>query len=470
MTQAMENALWYKGKSPIINEYMQTAKQVEDRVAKQGFLYRPGFLSDLTTQLEMTFKAKLSGVNYEIVKQAIEREIAETGHDYDIAVKEAMIAWELEKSTTLTALEQEFADNKVARERDKEVLNRLKIETDLQQLVIIATKAEIETELEELRQELPDIERMTFDYETALLNARLLTAQKKLEVIPYIEAVLEKQQSIIDEEEANADRKNALITAKQDLNDKRSELITAREAIAAQIVLLIAAKEALVDKKQDLVDAREEIATVEEANINYLEQYINALTGLDDVKKDLITAKKALIPKINEKSAALIAYAAEIDAWILVKQAIAKIKEQIADEKIAGVGHRQDIMDAKITLADLENTLKEARLNLEIARLTGRTDLLTLQVENATELLEARQAELDAEIARQSDLLSGQLDYDLYAQTIAIETTEGVEAIEIEAVIDEITDTTSSWITERNGTTAAAVNTEITSKLVHLLT
>ena len=469
MTQSMENALWRKSKSPLVNEYLQTAKEVEDRAAKQGFLYRPGFLADMTTQVETALKFKLSDLNYEIVKQAIERELAQTGHDYDIAAKEAMIAWELEKAQTLTELAQEFAYNKLLLEMDKEELNRAKIEIDLRQLVIMAAKTAIDIDMELLRQELPAIERSTFSAEDALLVAKLATANKKLEVIPYIEEVLAKQQLIINAETDNADRKGALITAKEDLNVKRLELITARESIAEQIILLIAAKQALVGKKQDLVDARELISGVELTNITYLQQYIGALTGLDVFKTNLITAKNALVPKLNAKSAALIAYAAEIDAWVIVKRAIAAIKEQLVDTQIERVSVKGGIMAARITLNDLENALKEARINLEITRMTGHSDLMTAQIENAQDLLAKRQEVLTSEIQRLTDLLSAQIEYDLYAQTTGLETQEEIEGIDLQAQLTEYARITLAWITQREGEANAAINTEITSKLVHML-
>ncbi|GAF67334.1 unnamed protein product, partial [marine sediment metagenome] len=322
------------------------------------------------TDIERVAKFKLSDINYQIVAQAIERELAETGHDYDILVKEAAISWELEKTVLLTALDQEFADNKKIRDLDNQALDRLEITTNLRKLVIMATKTAIDIEMEEYRQEMTNVDRSTFPAEDALLAARLLTAQKKLTVIPYIETVLEKQQLIINAETSNANRKGALITEKEALNEKRKELITAREAIAGAIVTLIAAKQALVTKRESLIEAKELIATQETVNVGYLDQYIAALIGLDDVKLDLVAAKKDLIPHINDKSTALIAYAAELDAWVVVKNAIAVIKEDIATYMEDRVDKKADIIDARVDLNDFMLALREAELSLRAAKLT----------------------------------------------------------------------------------------------------
>ena len=96
MTKTLEDNLWYRGKRPVIDEYLSIAKKVESAVASQGFLYRPGFLGAAITDVERSIKFKLSEINYKIVAEAIQRELAQTGHDYDITVKEAQIAWELE--------------------------------------------------------------------------------------------------------------------------------------------------------------------------------------------------------------------------------------------------------------------------------------------------------------------------------------------------------------------------------------
>jgi len=469
MTQTAENALWRIKKRPIMDGYLSAHKQAENQVAGQGFLYRPGFLADAATAIEREAKFKLSEANFAIVQQMIERELAQTGFDYDIAVKEAMIAWQLEKAQTLTELKREFADNKLLREMDKEALNRLKIETDLRQLVIIAAKAQYEIDLEELKRQFFDVERSTFSYETALLNAKLVTANKKLEVIPYIEAVLEKQQLIIDEEENNADRKQALITEKEGLNDKRLELITAREAIAEAIVTLIAAKEALVEKKQALITAKEPIVNQELLNATYLSQYVTSLTGLDTVRQSLITAKNLLIPKINAKSTALIAYAAELDAWMLVKEAIADVKEEIADVAVQNASAKQTILTSKSNYAAANLSLKEARLALEVARMTGRSDLLTARVTNATEYLTAKAEALEAEIENNSEMIDAQLSYDEHSMTTQLETLGEVADIEIDDEVLTIQSITTSQVSEREGTTAAAAQAQLTSRLVHVL-
>ena len=183
MTKVMENSRWYKEKRPVVDEYLKTVSKVEGAVAGRGFAYAPGFLAGAMTDIERAAKFKLSDVNFQIAAEAIERELAQTKHDYDIAVKEAMILWELEKTQTLTALDQELAAHKMARAYEMEELDRMQIQIHLRRWVILAAEVAIKEEMEALRQELNEIDRIPFDAQGTLLNAKLITAQKKLDEI-----------------------------------------------------------------------------------------------------------------------------------------------------------------------------------------------------------------------------------------------------------------------------------------------
>jgi|GEM_PF-3980183 len=469
MTQTAENNQWYKGRRPLVNDYLKVAKQVEEGTASRGHLYRPGFLGGMITEVESGLKYKLSDLNYQIVAEAIERELKQTGFDYDIAYKEATIAWQLEKTQLMTLLEQELADGKYLRELTDQDLARLEIQINLRKLVIMAAKTAIDVDMEGYRQELTRVDQSTFSAEDALLNAKLLTAQKKLEVIPYIEIVLEKQALIITAEENNATRKESLITKKEELNDKRLELITARELIADAIIELIAAKQALVLKKESLITAKGLVADQETINIGYLNQYIATLTGLTDVQQDLIAAKKALIPFINDRSLAQIAYAAELDAWVIVKNTIAGVKEQIAGSMETRADLKGDLIDAKVDLNELKLDLQEANINLEIARMTGRSDLLTQQTANQALMLTEKGISFDAMSERKTTLFDAESGYDLYREKQEFASMEEINDYVIPLEKQYISDAWVARINERGKTAEIAANKELTSSLVHLL-
>ena len=470
MTQSAESSLWFKGNRPVVTEYLVTAKQIEDNVAGHGWLYRPGHLGAGISAVESGAKFKLSEINYNIVAEAIQRELVLTGHSYDIAVKDAMIAWELEKTEILTELDKEFADNKYVRELDTAALIQLEITTNLRKLVVLSLKTAIEIDIEELKQELATVEQSLFPAQDALLAAKLLTAQKKKAVIPYIEIVIDKQQDIIDVESDNATLKSALIAEKSTLNDTKADLVTAREAIAGAIVDLIAARQALSVKRADLVYAKEFVSDAETTNLTYLEQYINSLGGLDTARQDLITEKKALIPFINLKNLAIVAHTAELDAWVVVKEAIAAIKVEIAGLYEDGVDKKTDILNSRVELNALRLALEEAEINLAIVKITGRTDLLTQEIANSTDLLTEREASFTAKGLRETNLISTQIDGDEAVNNANIAGREEANTIRVEALVNSLS-SIAMWSSYAKTTIAdIAADTEITSQLTHLLT
>lgn len=581
MTSTAESNLWYRQKRPVIDEFLQTYKAVESKVSAQGFLYRPGFLADLSTGIERAAKFKLSDVNYAIVEQSVTRELAQAGHDFDLAVKTAMIEWQLEKMETLSDLEQEFADAKYNRALDKEYFDQLQVEVNLRQLVIIAAKAQYEEDMEEIKRQFFDIERSTFDDETALLNAKLLTAQKKLEVIPYIEEVLAKQQLVIDAETNNVDMKKSLITEKEKILDEKQNVITATEALNEKIATLIAAKqdlvtarEAIITAKEALNDAklvnvgyletyiteldklledklelalakkanmpymeayitalenlstaRETLADTKEANLTYIEGYIDVVESLADARteiatakntnltylgayitklseqidkqeevtaekvanipyldqymttiEDVMTAQSALIdakldilPKLIEKAKEEQAYSEEMLTWIEVKNAISAIKEQIAATRVLKAGAHNINNTSRINLELAQAALSEARNELERIQLEGKSDLLSKQIEKASELLARKELELDEKSTRELELFDEQVDFESWEEEQQYDLMVDISNYTIPKEEEKLRRVALARINKEGRLAALAANTKITSQLVHLL-
>jgi len=595
MTKIAEDSQWYKGRRGISKEYLQGFHLIERAVGGKGFLYRPGYLGGAITELETDSKFKLSDLNYEIVAKAIERELAQTGHDYDITYKEALIAWELEKTITLTALEQEFADLKYTRELDMARLDTLEIETNLRKLVIISTKAQIREDLEALDQEMVEIKYLTFSAETALMNEKRTTGTKKLEVIPYIEAILAKQGRLLAASEDNVDRKEALITAKEAVIVKKEELITAKEAIADKFTKLIAvrellntakeevstakqslldqeketvdqlialideqgllneavlnvinakkltaeklpdlitAKEELIDAKdlvsdakdslltqeqltldqmdllideqfelndarQDIIDARagiiekldslleakqdlitakqavsvakQSLLVQETATVAQLTTLSGTLQGLNEAHQRVITAKKALLPYMVLKAEAQQDYALEVAAWIIVKKAIAAVKEEIAALKEIEGDNRALIMAEKQILNGLELSLKEARINLQVAKLAGHKTITETKMSELGETLEKEEDVLTRELAEESSMMGARVDLDEYLERKILDTRIDVRNIVFPAERDMIRRIISARAEELEKTAEIASEAELTSELIHLI-
>lgn len=251
MSAKAELGKWYRGKQKVLDEYGDQREVLQSAVAGRGFLNTPGYLALAVTSLEQRSKLQLSTLNYEIVKEAIERELQQTGHDYDIAYKQARIDFELNKTTLLTALSQELADLSYTQALTEEELNRQFAELQIRAIILVTTKAEIKTEMEGLQRELIETDRLTLDREVALAEARLVTASKKLKLIPYLEQLVVKQYSLMS-------AKEALIPYLEEEIDKKEELIEKEEEI---IPLIESKAEKLEDYASALVD---EIAVQQE--------------------------------------------------------------------------------------------------------------------------------------------------------------------------------------------------------------
>jgi len=252
--ETAERNQWYKGKQPIIDEYSDQHRSLLSAVSGRNFSRSPGFLFEASIGLETQAKLKLSDLNYSIVAQAIERELKQTGHDYDQAYKTARIAFELNKSTLLTALQQEFSDLDATQSLTEEELNRLFVELDLRRIILITTKTEIELELEALNQELIGIDRLTFNNEILLINEKVATATAKLAVIPYLEAIINAQERLLIAEEANIPYMEDAIDEEELLIAKKEEIVPYLEDKSAKLIVLATATLAAIEIEEQRLD------------------------------------------------------------------------------------------------------------------------------------------------------------------------------------------------------------------------
>jgi phenylalanyl-tRNA synthetase alpha subunit len=184
MTEIAESNRWYRGKGKLIRDHIDKQKMMNDLIASKGFCIAPGYLGEAITDLEENTKIRLSELNYEIVKEAIERELKQKGIDYDLAYKEARIDFELSKTVLLTDLQKEFADLDYRQAKKEEETEYLAIEAHIRSFTLIVLKQAIREEMEALKQELMNVKRLTFNQENLLLEARIATAETKLGVIP----------------------------------------------------------------------------------------------------------------------------------------------------------------------------------------------------------------------------------------------------------------------------------------------
>jgi hypothetical protein len=469
MGKSMEDNLWHRGKRPLVDEYLKNQKQVERVVAGRGFLARPGYLGQAITDVERGLKFQLSDLNYNITKEAVERELAQTGHDYDIAYKEARVAWELEKTQTLTELDQEFADLKQQRQLKEDELANMRIETDLRALVILAAKTTLQEQMEELRQEDIGLRREALPYETQLAQEKLATAQAKLDVIPYVEDIIEAQQNLLAANEANADRKEALISKKEDLVGKRQDLVASKEEIAGKMADLISDREGLLTQKQEIVSAMRDLIVAKRTNARLLDQKAGAMDGQVDALLSLAQARQGLIPKYDEKVTAWQAYLSQLENYISVREQIADVKEQLAELDETRADIKQELVQDELNKIAARQLLQEARIALARMRLAGDAAALDARILDIWDRLTVDQNAIGMELGYKVDLLTAEMDADETVQALKLEAGTESDKISVDSQVETIEETSASQRNEREQISNIAADLDVTQSLVHML-
>ena len=101
----------------------------------------------------------------------------------------------------------------------------LAVEVGKRAIDLQEARTEIELEAEGYRQQLANLDGQTGDYEVQLANAKLLTAEKRLEIIPYLEDIIALEEQIISKERELVVKNEALVEKNEALLDKDETLI-----------------------------------------------------------------------------------------------------------------------------------------------------------------------------------------------------------------------------------------------------
>lgn len=350
-----ESAQLRKGKSPIIAKYSDDHKKLFSVIAGRGFLALPGYAYDAENNLELTAKLALSELNMKILGETIEREMKQTGIDYDLAYKTAALVWESDKQALIADWDKELAGIKKGMADSEEVLNQLEIAVNERGTYIIEQKTIIETAVEGYRLQLAQLDALTAPYEVSLAGQKLLTAQKKLELIPILEQIIVKEQELLAKEQEKATYYSQLIAAEREVADKKEsvlqpavlDLIDVSEQYTSELATQIELEGQISDEKIKQAEARleniaerviiaEQDSLIAEANLAEEEQKLLLQIARDGMENTLLTEE---ISNINELT----------------------LTETSSNATILGSEESTQayVLDKKRTTADLENTIKK---------------------------------------------------------------------------------------------------------------
>jgi len=329
-----ENAAWRKEKTPVIFKYLQEHAKMLTEIAGRGFLNLPGYAYDLENDIETQAKFSLSDINHKILSETIERELKQAGIDYDLAYKNALMAWELEKQGLMAAWDAELAGIKQGMAAEEEAKKILALAVAARQVTLIESKTALEIEAEGYRQTLAGLDDDTAAYEVNLANAKLLTAQKKIELIPIVERIILKEQELL-----------ALELIKYNEYD---DYVEARVEVA--------------DKKED--DLQPEINELASKNTEYAVK----ISSVQIPTEGLIADEKVLQST----------YATEKTAY--------QISE--IEQEIINLGKSSDTLDARINLQNARHLSEETLRGIETE------NIVTIQTEQEADSSEIRNAEI----------------------------------------------------------------------------
>ena len=311
-----EQAQWRKGKSPVMSKYLDDHSKLLAEIAGRGFLALPGYAYDLENALEIATKLGLSELNYKILTETVERELKQLGIDYSLAYRNSVITWELEKQALMADWESEYAWLKEGLSADENTLELLAIEVAKRGIILLEAKTALELSMEADRKALEELDATLAPYEVQLANAKLLTSQKKLEIIPIVQSIVTKEQ----------------------------ELLVIEQGKAAAYTTFMAAEQTLAAKKQTLVPSLIELASLEE-------NYASLITTEEIPKEKLIANEK--VKQAN-------------DAVIKADYTVQEMTIEVATET-----KKLQVMDAKRSLQELQFADQQALETKDIGLTTN---------------------------------------------------------------------------------------------------
>ncbi|MFZ4436830.1 MAG: hypothetical protein ACOYOS_00220 [Syntrophales bacterium] len=417
-----ENSLWYKEKGGVLREFKKNTGAILSAVASRNFSSLPGFAIEAFIDVEIDSKIKLTEYNQKIMGDAIDRELKALGLENDIALKQATMAWELEKMQLFSDLQMEFADKELVRSLLGEEIGILMIDQEIREIGVLLSKTAIEIEIEGIKRQKEEVELLSLPMEDRLAAARMATAQRKLSVIPYIRAALDAQSAALDTEAAV------------------------------------------------IVPAREQKANYDTETANVT---TNGILPLMEAKASAIltlTSKQTeLISLMTEKAQASVALAEMMIAQLANHRSLVAEKGAMADAKVLRLSEELVLMGKELTIEGSKITIERDRAAIELQRADAK-----LAVAEALRLqLAAIRTAMTNESAAEITLINTQGSNEVAIKKSYIDK---VEAAKYDAQKTEL-DSQKSAVTAMGNADGAhsvamakkSANANITEKLIHLL-
>jgi hypothetical protein len=354
-----ETATWRREKAPIIAKYADDHKALMGEIAGRGFQRLPGYAYDAENRLELFTKRNLSDLNYKILAETVERELKQAGITYDLAHREALMAWEIEKQGLLADWEAELAAIKRGMSQEENLLSLLAIEVGNRAVAFSAAKTAIEEQMETYRKEIAELDAATAPYDIQLANAKLLTAQKKGELIPILEQILAKERELLLLEQDKASELTTYMGAIGEIATKKETLMPFLNDLAGksgQLADKIVSEQ--IPKEEQIADEKITQAQAAVTKAGYAIEEINANIQTEQKRMELGEARRDLANTKHDYDQALTTHERGLvtDLQNTVK---ADHAEGLEDERASVSALRSD----KIIIEAARNLIKETSTN-----------------------------------------------------------------------------------------------------------
>lgn len=383
MSERQAKPQFRKEVTPVMNEYREQRRQMMDQTAGRGFIAAPGFLHGAHIRLETATKLKLSEVNYNILAATVDMELKQAGLEYDLQYKYALMNWEVEKQQLYADWEVELAQIKRDMALEEEEVHALAREVARRGILLEESKSAIAIEKEQYRQEIEKLGGETAEHEVALANAKVLTAEKKLEVLPHLERLVEIERDLVEKQWGIVDKNGILLTVNEQILAVERDLQEKIGEVVQKSLAVIGVQREVLEKDRAVLEKDEERAGHER-------ELIDRETEVAEKRRD------ELGPAIDSLAEVYERYSAEIEIQTEIHSRIAQKKDETADAE----QQRLDVLDrvlemqkelSGVTLKLVDETValteyKIERLAPAMARLVAAYERLSREIETQINL------------------------------------------------------------------------------------
>ena len=319
-------------------------------------------------------------MNFQILKEGIDRSLKQSNQDYSIAYKNAAVAWESDKQSLIAAWDAELILMKRDQAFDEQIVKELAIEVSLRAIELTNAKTVIEREAESIRKEMAELDGSTGEYEIELANAKLLTAQKKLEVIPFLEQLLTIEGQLIDKEYQLADKSMIIAGIVASGIEKEYEILNIEQQIAVLAGEVAGKVSELTVLETETVEKNVEIAVISGSISDAIGELVAKDTEIIAKNAELIVLQESIVPLLEDiaaKDTEIIGKETKIiEASTLIVNMIRPIiavdeqiitesgkfealENQIADKLREIVNSGSEVIDKNLELVNISNLISD---------------------------------------------------------------------------------------------------------------